>query len=481
VSAIVIDGAAVLDGHRFRTGTLRVRRGTIDAVAWRDDERAALCASASELVDGHGQRVIPGLVNAHTHAYGTLLRGTESALPLELWAFFTIAYGAGLDDDAVAAATLLHDAECIRSGITGVVDHFPRVEYAHAALDAHERSGMRVLFAAFVQDVSDYDLLAIDVPPELQSLAAVPPVDIAAYEALFTSLVVRARAGSGRVRVALGPNAPQRCSPTVWSLWRRLRERHGIAVHTHALETRTQARIGAQRWPERGMIAAMDDAGLLAEGLSLAHAIWTTPAERALLAARGVAVSHNPLSNLTLGSGIMPLTDYLAAGVTAGIGTDAANCAGRHDLFETMRAALTLPRVRELDPARWPDAATVMQMATTNGMRIIEAPAGPAGIAAGAPADLVLMHADGTNNVMFPDTLDGFVAHAGRESVASVMIDGRWVMREGVILAFDEQRMLAAVADAHAGIAERSASITPMIDRALASVAEQLRPWQEPR
>jgi 5-methylthioadenosine/S-adenosylhomocysteine deaminase len=480
VTAVVIDGAAVLDGERFRIGTVRTRDGAIDAVAWQNDERAALRAAADDVVDGSGCRLIPGLVDAHTHAYGTLLRGTESALPLELWAFYTIALGYGLDDDDVAAAMLLHDAECIRSGITGVVDHSPRLAHAQAALDAHERSGMRVLFAPFVQDLSDYDVLGIDVPPALRDLAAVAPVDIPAYESFFADVVAQARGASGRVQVALGPNAPQRCSPPIWSLWRRLRERHGVAVHAHALETRAQARISQQRWPDGGMIAAMDEAGLLDAGLSLAHAIWTTPEERALLGRRGVAVAHNPLSNLTIGSGVMPLDAYADAGVTVGIGTDASNCAGRHDLFETMRAAMTLPRVRELDPARWPDAASVMRMATANGMRIMGIPEAADGMRAGAPADLVLMRCDGTTGVLFPDTLDGFVAQAGREQVHAVMIDGRWVLRDDRILAFDEARMLAAVRDAHAVIAERFAAILPAIDASLAAVAAQLLPWQQP-
>jgi cytosine/adenosine deaminase-related metal-dependent hydrolase len=478
--SLAIDGAHVLCDRRFEVGTVAIDDGTIAAVAFGDDDRRALCASAREVVDGTGCWLVPGLVDAHTHAYGTLLRGTESALPLELWAFYTIAYGVGLDDDAITAALLLHDAECIRSGITGVVDHYPHMAQAHAALAAHERSGMRVLFGAFVQDVSDYDLFTIDVPPALRDLAAVPPVDEPAYEALFADLVATARGASGRVRVALGPNAPQRCSPAIWKLWRRLRERYGVAVHAHALETRAQARIGRQNWPDGGMIAAMDDAGLLDADLSLAHAIWTTPEERALLARRGVAVSHNPLSNLTIGSGIMPLDAYFDAGVTVGIGTDGSNCAGRHDLFETMRAAMTLPRVREDDPSRWPSAADVMTMATTNGMRILGFGNEPSGIVPGAPADLVLVRRDRTGTVLFPNTIDGFVAQAGREAVDSVMVDGAWILRNDRILSFDEGAMLAAVADAHAGIAERNSAVIPAIDAALASVTTQMRPWLAP-
>lgn len=470
----------MLADHTFRIGTVLVEDGAVAAIAWNGDERAALAARASEVVDGSGCRLIPGLVDAHTHAYGTLLRGTESSLPLELWSLYTIAYGYGLDDRAIVAAMLLHDAECIRSGITGVVDHFPHIKHAHAALAAHELSGMRVLFAAFVQDLSDYDLLEIDVPPELRDITPVAPVDIPAYEALFADLAATAAGGSGRVRLALGPNAPQRCSDEVWAMWKRLRDRHGVPVHTHALETRVQQRLAHERWPGRGMIAAMDDAGLLDERLSLAHTIWTTAEERELLARRGVAVSHNPLSNLTIGSGIMPLRAYLDLGIAVGLGTDASNCAGRHDLFEAMRAALTLPRVSEPDPARWPDAATIFTLATANGSRIIGTENGAADVRVGAPADLVLMRSDLSVNVMFPATLDGFVAQAGREAVRSVMIAGEWVFRDGTILSFDETALLATVRDVHAEIAERAAHATPRIDANLAAVAAQLKPWTIP-
>ncbi len=470
----------MLADRSFRIGTVLVADGIVEAVAWNAGERRALVARASEVVDGSGCRLIPGLVDAHTHAYGTLLRGTESSLPLELWSLYTIAYGYGLDDDAIAAALLLHDAECIRSGITGVVDHFPHLAHAHAALAAHERSGMRVLFAAFVQDLSDYDLLGIDVPPELRDITPVAPVDIPAYEAFFADLAASAAGGSGRVRLALGPNAPQRCSDAVWAMWKRLRDRHGVPVHTHTLETRVQARLAHERWPNGGMIAALDDAGLLDERLSLAHAIWTTAEERERLARRGVAVSHNPLSNLTIGSGIMPLRAYLDAGITVGLGTDASNCAGRHDLFETMRAALTLPRVTEVDPARWPGAATIFTMATANGSRILGNARGYDDVRAGAPADLVLMRSDLTVNLMFPVTIDGFVAQAGREAVRSVMIDGRWVLRDDAIVAFDEEQLLETVAGVHAEIRLRAEKATPRIDAALAPVAAQLRPWQGP-
>jgi 5-methylthioadenosine/S-adenosylhomocysteine deaminase len=478
VSAVAIDGAHVLGAHGFATATVLVRDGAVAAVAQRTDERHALCAGASAVVDARGRWLIPGLVSAHTHSYGTLLRGTESSLPLETWALYTIAYGNAFDDEAMTAAVLLHDAECIRSGITGIVDHFPHTRHAAAALAAHQASGLRVMFAVFVQDISDFDLFEIDVPPELRELTAVSSLDIPAYEDFFGDLVATARAGPDRVRVALGPNGPQRCSDAVWSLWRRLRDRHAVGVHTHVLETRLQAAIAQRRWPGVGMVAALDAAGLLAEGLSLAHAIHTTPGDRALLARRSVAVSHNPLSNLTLGSGVLPLIGYREAGVTVGLGTDASNCGGRHDIFEAMRLALTLPRVTERDPSQWPSAESVLAMATANGRAIMGRAGAEIGVRAGDPADLVLVRRDTTDTVMLEDSVSGFVAHAGRESVDAVMIDGRWVLRDGVILAFDEARLLAGVASAQARIAERTSAVIPNVRRDEPAVRAQFAAWR---
>jgi cytosine/adenosine deaminase-related metal-dependent hydrolase len=303
-------------------------------------------------------------------------------------------------------------------------------------------------------------------------------VDIPVYEDFFGDLVATARAGPDRVRVALGPNGPQRCSDAVWSLWRRLRDRHAVGVHTHVLETRLQAAIAQRRWPGVGMVAALDAAGLLAEGLSLAHAIHTTPGDRALLARRSVAVSHNPLSNLTLGSGVLPLIGYREAGVTVGLGTDASNCGGRHDIFEAMRLALTLPRVTERDPSQWPSAESVLAMATANGRAIMGRAGAEIGVRAGDPADLVLVRRDTTDTVMLEESVSGFVAHAGRESVDAVMIDGRWVLRDGVILAFDEARLLAGVASAQARIAERTSAVIPNVRRDEPAVRAQFAAWR---
>jgi 5-methylthioadenosine/S-adenosylhomocysteine deaminase len=122
----------------------------------------------------------------------------------------------------------------------------------------------------------------------------------------------------------------------------------------------------------------------------------------------------------------------------------------------------------------------VLAMATTSGSRILGLTDAPAGIVAGAPADLVVVRRDNAANAMAEATVGGFISQAGRDAVEAVMIDGRWVLRDDRILTFDEAGMLADVAHAHTRIAERTAVTLPEIDRALRDVALQFAPWQRP-
>jgi cytosine/adenosine deaminase-related metal-dependent hydrolase len=462
MSPVVIDGALVCDAGRARPGGVLVRDGRIAALAWSDAERVALRGQAGEVVEAGGCWLLPGLIDAHAHAYGSLLRGTENSLPLELWALHTTLYGRAFDAAALRAAILLGAAEQIRGGTTGTVDHSPMAHLAEAALAAHEASGLRVAYAPFLHDLSDYDLLDLRLPAALVPLVGEPPaLNADGFAAHFAASVQAARAGSGRVTVQLGPNAPQRCSPAAWALWRRLRDRHGVAVHTHLLETRAQASLNP-RWPG-GLVAAMQREGLLDGRLTCAHGVWLTDAERELLARHDVTVSHNPASNLMLGSGVMRWGSCAACGLRVALGTDSANTGGRHDLFAVMRLAMMLPRAQGGDPAQWPDAARLLTAATADGAAALGRPGEVGLIAAGQLADLVLVRAADAGTLSLDASVAAMVQHAGPEHVQSVMVDGTWVMREGRILAFDEAAALRDAAAAIATLRERVAAGLPTL------------------
>jgi cytosine/adenosine deaminase-related metal-dependent hydrolase len=471
---ILIDGGWVCAEGEARVGAVLVDAKRITAVAFSNDDRAAIRARAASVVDATGHYLMPGLIDAHAHAYGTLFRGTENSLPLELWSLYTMLYGRGLDGTAMRAAVLLGAAERIRAGITGLVDHAPRLHLAADALAAHETSGLRVAYAAFLQDVSDYDLLDLPLPDALEALVGgPPPLDEADFTARFADIVAATRAGSGRVVAQLGPNAPQRCSPATWSLWRTLQDRHDVAVHTHLLETRAQASLNA-RWPG-GLVAEMERADLLNDRLTCAHGVWLTPEEMAVLARHDVTLTHNPASNLMLGSGTMNVPACAACGLRVALGCDSANTGGRHDLFEMMRLAMMLPRQPGSDFARWPTSVAMLTAATEHGAAALGARGRLGRIAPGQLADLVLVRGQAGGILAAVPSIDVLVRHGGPEHVDSVMVDGAWVLRGGRVLAFDEA---AAIADARGqaeAVRARVADRLPILLAAMPDIAGRFR------
>ena len=432
-------------GNEPRPGGVLVEGGSIAAVALTDREQRDVRARAREVVDSTGMILMPGLVNAHYHSYGTLLKGTENSLPLEPWALYTVAYGRALGAEAIRLAVLLGAAEMIRNGVTACLDHFPHVRWADAALTAHEASGMRVAFAPFMHDVFDHEFLQIALPPEIRAAPeSAPRADATGAERMYRELAGRWH-GHRRVTILLGPNAFQRCSPPLLEVWRRLARDPGFHAHTHLLETRAQAVRGRVVWPG-GTVAEMARVGLLGERLSVAHGVWLTPEEGDLLARHGVTVVHSPASNLMLGSGRLPLPALLERGVPLALGTDSSNSGGRHDLFEVMRLALMLPRPDTPEPRAWPAPRRVLEMATTGGARAIGRAGVVGRIEPGQRADLVLLDPRGAGLAGAPATVPHLVQHGSAAAVASVMIDGVWVLRAGRILAFDEAAMLGQAA-----------------------------------
>jgi 5-methylthioadenosine/S-adenosylhomocysteine deaminase len=437
-----------------RPGGVLVERGSITAVALTAEAELEARAGAREVFDAAGMILMPGLVNAHYHSYGTVLKGTQNRLPLEPWALYTVAYGHALGAEAVRVAVLLGAAEMIRNGITACLDHFPHTRLVDAALAAHEASGMRVAFAPFMHDVFDHEFLRIALPSAIRAaLDGAPRADAVSAERMYRELASR-WLGHGRVTIVLGPNAFQRCSPDLVGVWWRLADDLGLHAHAHLMETRAQAARGRAVWPG-GTVEAMARAGLLNDRLSLAHGVWLTREESKILARRGTTVVHNPASNLMLGSGRLALPTLLELGVPLALGTDSSNSGGRHDLFEVMRLALMLPRPDTSDPRAWPEARQVLDMATTGGARAIGQAGRLGRIEPGQRADLVLLDPRVAALAGGPMTVAHLVQHADATSVAAVMIDGAWVLREGCILSFDERAVLdqAAAIAAEVGAA----------------------------
>jgi 5-methylthioadenosine/S-adenosylhomocysteine deaminase len=188
------------------------------------------------------------------------------------------------------------------------------------------------------------------------------------------------------------------------------------------------------------------------------HAVWVTPRDVEILAATGVTVSHNPVSNLRLGSGIAPVAALLRAGVPVALGTDGVMSNDSLNLFEAMKLAAMLPAVCDPDPARWLSARDVLRMATAGGARSGRI-AGIGALTVGARADLVLLDLRRAGFAPRNDLVRQAVYADTGSSVDTVLVDGRVVVEGGRVLTVDEAAVAAEVnRDAAANHARRAAA-----------------------
>lgn len=419
---------------------------------------------ADEVIDTTGMVVMPPLADAHVHSSAGLFRGTENSFPLELWSYYTINYGRAFTDDAVRHAVLLTNIEMIRNGIGSYIDHFAQTNRASIALAAHKSSGLRVGFAPFFADMRDEDVLEIPLDRGIIDQISLPaPKGAHTVKGIFAELAGALRMeGADCITLQAGPNSPQRCSDDFWRLWLDLRESFDLRSHTHLLETVPQAVAARGRWP-RGLVAALDDAELLDDRLSVAHGIWLDPREKQLLAARGVAISYNPVSNVMLGSGRKSMREDLALGLRICLGTDCSNTGGRNDLFEVMRQALVSGREPGSDFNEWLSPQEVLVAATETGAKAVGGRDVTGTLAVGSVADLLLLNLECGGLTAAARTLNALVVHADPRNVHSLMVNGRWLLRDGVVLTLDETAVARKATQYAESLREGAAAVAAQI------------------
>ncbi|MFG6147590.1 amidohydrolase family protein [Halobacillus sp. B23F22_1] len=460
--SVVISQAEWIDREgSVRTGDLVIKEGKIEKIF-----PSASYPGGTEMqkVDASGQLMIPGMTNAHYHSYSNLLKSTETDLPLELWSLYTVAYGHSLTDEDIYLAVLLGAAEMIRSGVTSCLDHFPHISKSESALEAYFESGIHVSFAPMIHDVPDHQFLQLELPDDIRRKMEVPPRSLAELNDFYSNLIDKWHGKADRIQLTVGPNAPQRCSADALELCDQLSRTYNLPIHTHLLETKIQRDYGRRHYGEGGVIKHLDQAGILDNRLTAAHAIWVDDWETDLLQERGVSIVHNPASNMILGSGKAPVFDYLQKGLPVGLGTDASNCGTTHSLFETMKLAAMMPRMCERDPERWPDASQVFGMATVQGALVLGNENRKGDIQEGFDADLVFLNKNTTTWANTHDAVTQLVFHENGSSIDSVMIRGEWVMKNKEITSFDEKRVIQRVQERADTLSENSAEAVELAD-----------------
>ena len=416
----------VLENH-----AVAIADGKIVALLPRDEMAARCAAGLTQQLGSHV--LIPGLVNFHSHAAMTLMRGLADDLKLMDWLSNHIwpAEAKHATAQFVYDGTLLACAEMLRGGITCFNDmyFFPEMT-ARAALDAGMRAALGIIViefpTAYASDAQDYLSKGLAMRDELK------------HESTLS--------------FCMAPHAPYTVSDKSFEQILTLSEQLQIPINTHLHETQDEIRESMVRFGVRPL-ARLEKLGLLGPNFIAVHAVHLEPAEIALLARLGCSVAHCPSSNLKLASGIAPVDRMLSSGINVGLGTDGAASNNRLDVFCEMRLAALLAKASSQNAETLP-AHTALRMATLNAAQALGLERKIGSIEPGKSADLCAVNLDSIELSPCYDPASHLIYAAGREHVSDVWVAGKQLVDSGRVLHMDENGIKRKAAEWKSRIAD---------------------------
>jgi 5-methylthioadenosine/S-adenosylhomocysteine deaminase len=381
--------------------------------------------SATDTIDCGGRVVMPGFVNAHTHAAMTLLRGLADDLRLDVWllGYMMPVEREFVRPEFVTLGTTLACAEMIRSGTTCFADMY---YFEEAVAEAAASAGLRALCG--------------------QTVLKFPAPDATSFEDSLTRArdFIERWKGHPLIVPAVAPHAPYTCTEEILRACADLASEFGVPLHIHLAETALEVEQ-SRRQHAMPVIPWVKKQRLFDARVVAAHCVHVDEGEIRTLKDAGAGVAHNPTSNLKLGSGVAPVAKMLELGVAVGIGTDGPASNNDLDMFEEMRLAALLAKGIGGDPTALP-ARDALAMATRLGARAIHMGEIIGSLEAGKRADLIAIDLDATHNLprfgRDPNAVYSQVVYAAKSTdVVDVMCNGQWLMRDRRLLTIDEGQL----------------------------------------
>jgi 5-methylthioadenosine/S-adenosylhomocysteine deaminase len=395
----------VLEGH-----AVAVRDGRIEALL--PSGEAATRFPSHEGLDLPDHVLIPGLVNTHTHAAMSLMRGLADDLPLMRWLEEHIwpAEAKHVSPAMVRDGTLLACAEMLRGGITCFNDMY---FFPEASLEAARAAGIRVALG----------IIVIEFPTPYASDAA---------DYLRKGLALRDREGDDPLAsFCLAPHAPYTVSDASFRQIAMLAAELDLPVHVHLHETEDEVRRSLSEHGVRP-IERLRRLGVLGPGLIAVHAVHLEKQEVDLLGSHAASIAHCPSSNLKLASGFAPIEALRRAGANLCLGTDGAASNNRLDMFQEMRTAALMAKAVARDAQALP-AHAALRAATLGGAQAIGIGDVAGSIAPGKAADLVAVTMRAPELAPCYDPVSHLVYAAGREHVTHVWVNGEPRVIDGAL------------------------------------------------
>ncbi len=397
--------------------------------------------SARETIDGSAKLIMPGLINTHTHVPMTIFRGYADDMHLHEWLYDYIfpVESEFVNSENVKLGTKLAMAEMIRSGTTTFNDMYYHIEEIAGVVD---QVGMRAVLSESV----------IDFPAPN---SPTPSEGLKTAEAL-----IKKWDNHPRIRISVSAHAPYSCSSELIQRAKALADKYQVPFNIHVAETRKEF---DQTMKDFNLtpVGYLDKLGVLGPNVIAAHCVHLTPEDIQILAEHGVSVAHNPECNMKLASGVAPIPELLKAGVKVGLGTDGVASNNDLDLFDEMNTAAILHKLNSADPTVL-DAQSVVEMATMGGARVIGMEKEIGSLEPGKKADLILLdmlqpHAHPIYNIY-----SLLVYSMKAADVESVMVDGKFIMRDRKLLNLDEKSIYGKIEEVALRIREKNNLLSPL-------------------
>jgi 5-methylthioadenosine/S-adenosylhomocysteine deaminase len=391
----------------------------------------------SEVYDGRGKALLPGLINCHAHLAATLARGFNEDFGFPNSARLAIQPASLLSGEEATLMVTVGALECIRSGTTTVVENASGISRSAAAL---AQTGLRCVFA---ESIRDRENGSGPMSPELLAKSEAPKFSpklrdqgLQRIEDLFTAWH---GAKQGRISVFPAASLAEDASPELLQAVRAFAEKHDLGYTIHLNQSHAEVEF-MRRYHRLRPSAFLDTHGFLGPRLFAAHCRYVDDSEIALLGRSGTIVSHQAAMAANRGV-IPPIPALREAGCPIANGTDN----NTNDMFEVMRVALLTERIRRNDaiPGLRPQPEDMLEDATLGGARAVRQGKFLGSLEIGKKADLIVLDTRRAHLVPSGRIVSAWIHNGQPSDIESVMVDGQFIMRNRKVLTMDEDRIIA--------------------------------------
>ncbi|KAL8224505.1 hypothetical protein R6Q57_019980 [Mikania cordata] len=433
----------------FRNGGIFVENDKIVAIGQSSDVVRDYSSSSQEIIDLHGQFLLPGLINTHVHTSQQLARGIADDVDLLTWLHHRIwPYESNMTEDDSYISTMLCGIELIHSGVTCFAE--AGGQHVTGMAKAVELLGLRACLTQSIMDSGD----------GLPSSWSVRTTDecIQSQKELHNK---HHNTADGRIRIWLGIRQIMNSTDRLLLQTRDTAKELQTGIHMHVAEIAFENHLVMQTQEvDHGTVTYLEKVGFLTSNLLAAHSVWVNESEIGFLSNHGVKVSHCPAAAMRM-LGFAPIKEMIDANVCVSLGTDGAPSNNRMSIVDEMYLASLINKGREVysngttDPTALP-AESILKMATVNGAKAVLWENDIGSLEVGKKADMIVINPSSWSMIPIHDCISSLVYCLRTENIVSVMCNGRWIMKNQKIVNVDEAEVISMAKHASAQLLKRA-------------------------